>query len=144
MDNIKNNSYIRTKNGNIYKGVILEDEKVKVSSGNDDFISIEEVTNSSNTIESILEENDLVEVEFYSLRYDKRVTRIFAVENKIERGYFRLVNSHMDFLIRNNIWSDIELNPIIKGIITRELIDKIKINLDIDVIVNKNTNEKSI
>ena len=130
MDNIKNNGYIRTIGGNIYKVIGLENGKVKVSSENDDFVSIEEVTNSSNTIESILEENDLVEVEFYSLRYDKRVTRIFAVEGKIERGYFRLVNSHMDFLVRDNIWSDTELNPIIKGIITRELIE--------------NTNEKSI
>jgi hypothetical protein len=75
---------------------------------------------SYNIIE-LIEEKDLLEIEYFSLRYEKRVTRLFEVTFK-EKRFINLDNAKCQFLLIDNDWTDNdkELEPIIKTIVTKE------------------------
>ena len=74
---------------------------------------------------STLNNGDLVEIEFISLREDKRVVRLFEVEDKINHVYC-LKNNHMSFTVWVNEFVEKEYEPIIKSVIRKEDLDKIK------------------
>ena len=88
-------------------------------------VNFEEDTNqikgASNNIIDLIEEGDLVRIEYFSLRYERRVTRLFEVTSK-SKTYTCLDNSKCSFMLINNEFSeeDKELSPIIKSIVTKE------------------------
>lgn len=85
------------------------------------------IIKSSPNIIDLLEEQDLVKIEFYSPRYEERVTRLFEVTFKDEQ-YINLDNAKCQFMLTNGNWSwrDKKLNPVIKSVITREQIEKVE------------------
>lgn len=82
---------------------------------------LKNIIKSSPNIIDLIEENDLLKIEYYSLRYKERLTRLFEVEYKSEK-YLTLKNAHCDFNLTDNNFSiyDKKLKPIIKSIVTRE------------------------
>lgn len=78
-----------------------------------------EIIKSSPNIIDLIEENDLVKIEYYAPRYNKRVERIFEVEYK-DKDWIRFKNSHCELCIFHHQWSgeDSKLKPIIKSIVT--------------------------
>lgn len=81
----------------------------------------ENIIKSSPKIMSLIEENDLLKIEYYSLIYNERVTRLFEVDYK-DKEFMTLKNAHCDFMLRNNEFNDEDkkLKPIIKSIVTYE------------------------
>ena len=118
MKDIKNGEYVRFENG-----VISQMEEGKIIG---DFL-FSEVVRISPDIMDLLEEQDLVKIEFYSPRYEERVTRLFEVTFKDEQ-YINLDNAKCQFMLTNGKWSwrDKKLNPVIKSVITREQIEKVE------------------
>lgn len=80
-----------------------------------------DVIKSSPNIIELLEEHDFITIEYYSLRYDERVTRIFEVDYKDEK-FTTLKNAYCNFMLKNNEFNDSDktLDPIIKSIVTHE------------------------
>ena len=85
----------------------------------------------SDNIIDLIEEGDLLKIEYYSLRYEERVKRLFEVTYKDER-YMNLVNGKCDFMLVNGEFnkSDKELNPVIKSIVTKEQFESMKYSLE--------------
>ena len=84
---------------------------------------------SENLID-IIEDEDFCKIEFYSPRYEKRGTRIFEV-SKIDE-YITFENMHCDLFMINGEWSnnDKRLNPVIKEIYTKEMIESISYKVE--------------
>ena len=80
-----------------------------------------EIIKSSPNIIDLIEVGDLIRIEYYSLRYEERVTRLFEVTFK-DKKYINLNNSKCDFMLIDGDFnkSDKELEPIIKSIVTKE------------------------
>ena len=87
----------------------------------------------SHNIINLIEEKDLLEIEYFSLRYEKRVTRIFEVTYK-EGRFINLDNSKCQFMLIDNDWTDNdkELEPIIKSIVTKEMYSSVKYRVETD------------
>lgn len=133
MKDIKKGDYIRTPYGIVkyVEDVMLFDcdcdksfKKVDVEIHCDDYEFIvhdDEIIKSNSNILELLEEQDLVKIEFYSPRYEERVTRLFEVTFKDEQ-YINLDNAKCQFMLTNGNWSwrDKKLNPVIKSVITKE------------------------
>lgn len=100
------------QDGTIRDWCIFNDEKALI------------VKHSPNLID-IIEDEDFCKIEFYSPRYEKRGTRIFEV-SKIDE-YITFENMHCDLFMINGEWSnnDKRLNPVIKEIYTKEMIESI-------------------
>lgn len=80
-----------------------------------------ELIKSSPNIIDLIDVGDLIRIEYYSLRYEERVTRLFEVTFK-DKKYINLNNSKCDFMLIDGDFnkSDKELEPIIKSIVTKE------------------------
>lgn len=87
---------------------------------------LEKYKHSPNIIE-LFEEHDLVVIEYFSLRYEERVTRLFELDYKDEE-FMTIKNAHCDFMLRNNEFNDEDkkLKPIIKSIVTKEQFESIE------------------
>lgn len=81
---------------------------------------------ASYKIIDLIEEKDLLEIEYFSLRYEERVTRLFEVIYK-EGRFINLGNEKCQFMLIDNDWTDNdkELEPIIKSIVTHEQMEQI-------------------
>lgn len=114
----RGNEYIRKiveiPEDNRYASLYL-DKDANYSKG----LSIKNVIKGSYNIIDILEEGDLVEIEFYSPRYETRVTRLFEVEFR-NADSINFANVHCQLYILNGCWSneDKKLKPIFKSIVT--------------------------
>lgn len=133
---LKEGMYVRTDKGLIGKitkkeqfdtHCILEYtgqycKRVLSTSGNDS-----EVIKASFDIIDLIEEKDLVEIEFYSPRYRERIIRLFEVDYIIKNNIC-FENGHCQLNILNGEWtnSDKQLKPIIKSVITHELFESMK------------------
>ena len=75
----------------------------------------------SHNIIDLIENKDLCEIEFYSFRYNERVTRLFEVEI-ITDTYINFKNARCEFVLINKQWNseDLELKPVIKNVLTHE------------------------
>ena len=122
---MKVGDYVRTKEGNIYKIAKLGYNNETFWSDNDD--GWFEMYKSSPNIIDLIEENDLVRIEYYAPSYEERITRIFVVDFKNEND-IAFENSHCNLNIFDNKWAkhDIKLNPVIKSIITHEQIESME------------------
>ena len=87
----------------------------------------EDILKASYNIIELIEEKDLVEIEYYSLRYKERVTRLFEVSFK-DGKYINLSNAKCEFMLINGEFNeqDKELMPIIKSIVTKEQFESCK------------------
>lgn len=126
MEKIEPNMYVRTKRDGIGKIISLsigeEDECCFIElSKRRTGIKEHNILKASHNITELIEEHDLLKIEYYSLRYNERVTRLFEVTFKDER-YINLDNAKCQFMLINNDWSidDKELKPIIKSIVTKQ------------------------
>lgn len=129
--------YIRTKYGCIGKiekidthcfinnkeAIYIEQKGKKLF---DFILCIENITKSSYIIIDLIENGDFVEIEFYSQRYEERVTRIFEV-SRFDEEYINFENEHCHLFMLNGKWSksDEQLNPIIKSIVTKEMFESV-------------------
>ena len=123
--------YVRTKNGCICQ--ILRTTYSKYLSRNKEVcyevdrpINVnmelyeEDILKASDKIIELIEEKDLVEIEYYSLRKNERVTRLFEVSKYNQ--YLTFSNAKCEFLLSCGEFTkeDKELKPVIKSILTRE------------------------
>ena len=127
---MKVGDYIRTDDGLIGK-VVSEPYEYKdsigcdIDFGNNDVFNEYEmcqiIIKTSPNIIDLIEVGDLIRIEYYSLRYEERVTRLFEVAFK-DKKYINLNNSKCDFMLIDGDFnkSDKELEPIIKSIVTKE------------------------
>ena len=119
--NLEVGMYVRTINGKIW---IITSQKA-ISGHRKDIIK------ASHNIMDLIEEEDLLEIEYFSLRYEKRVTRLFEVTYK-EGKFINLDNAKCQFMLIDNDWTDNdkELKPIIKSIVTKEQFESMKYSLE--------------
>ena len=99
----------------------------------EDCIDDIEIIKTSHNIIDLIEEKDLLEIEYFSLRYEKRVTRLFEVTYK-EGRFINLDNAKCQFMLIDNDWTDNdkELEPIIKSIVTKEMYSSVEYRLGDD------------
>ena len=88
------------------------------------------IVKSSPNIIELFEEHDLVVIEYYSLRYKERVTRLFEVDYK-DKEFMTIKNAYCDFMLKNNEFNDEDkkLKPIIKSILTKEQFEQMEYKL---------------
>ena len=129
---MKIGDYVRYENGEIEKihSFAEKDNPLFNILINSRYYNADEIEKYGELID-LLEESDLVVIEYYSLRYKERVARLFEVDYK-DKEFIALKNYHCDFVLRNNEFSDKDkkLKPIIKSIITKEQIESIKYEVE--------------
>lgn len=119
---MKVNDYVRIK-GIIKKIDTIgyqDDTYISFTEDNTTLVDKSIIKSSPNILE-LLEEHDFITIEYYSLRYDERVERIFEVDYK-DNEFTTLKNAYCDFMLKNNEFNDNDkaLEPIIKSIVTKE------------------------
>ena len=124
--------YVRTKDGTIERIIELgyQDKEYVSFSKDNEYLTYKDKIKASHNIIDLIEEKDLLEIEYFSLRYEKRVTRLFEVTFKDE-SYTNLDNAKCKFMLIDNDWSnsDKELEPIIKSIVTKEQFESMSYKL---------------
>ena len=136
---LKEGMYVRTKDGIILKIKDIEDiyttdnEYIGMAIYDNEgyFINDVEIVKTSHNIIDLIEEKDLLEIEYFSLRYEKRVTRLFEVTYK-EGRFINLDNAKCQFMLIDNDWTDNdkELEPIIKSIVTKEQFESMEYKVE--------------
>ena len=118
------------KIANVFETTILTENDGSIYQGE---YTKENVVKASYNIIDLIEEKDLLEIEYFSLRYEKRVTRLFEVTYK-EGRFINLDNAKCQFMLIDNDWTDNdkELEPIIKSIVTKEMYSSVKYRLGDD------------
>ena len=103
--------------GYLCKGAYSVDKDYKHSLG----ISAKKIKKSSTDIINLIKNGDLVNIEFYSPKLNKRVTRLFEV-NVIDCEMIEFVNYRCKLCVQNGKWmpEDKLLTPLIKSILTGE------------------------
>ena len=114
--------YVRTNNGIGTIHRISGDKiySVKLNKGHiKKYVNI--LKEPSFNILDLIEEGDLLEIEYFSRRYKERVTRLFEI-TYLDEKYITLDNSRCNFTLTNKDFSkgDKKLKPIIKRILTKE------------------------
>lgn len=129
-DEIKVGSYIRTKENGICKLLANDVNANGNYTGYVDrpfWLRRKNIVKHRPNIIDLVEVGDLVEIEYHAPRYEERVTRLFEVVNTNMHIVFRNVHCELIYTIANNEWAfgDKKLKPIIKGIVTKEQMEKI-------------------
>ena len=107
-------NYTRTNDG-VLKYIDAEETNIK----------------STNNIIELLEQGDLVKIEFCPVVQNENITRLFEVDYVApDKYYMSLVNAHMGFTICDGNFVEKEYNPEIKSIITREKLDSVEYKLE--------------
>ena len=140
-DKLEPNMYVRLVNdvedivvinkiANVFETTILTENDGSIYQGE---YTKENVVKASYNIIDLIEEKDLLEIEYFSLRYEKRVTRLFEVTYK-EGRFINLDNAKCQFMLIDNDWTDNdkELEPIIKSIVTKEQFSSMEYRLGDD------------
>lgn len=110
---MEDSKYVRLNDGEIIYG-----NSIDINSN---------VLKRCDNIIDLLEIGDLVTIEYFSPRANKRISRLFQVDHIWgDRHFITLGNAHMSFSIMDNEFCDEELNPIIMSIITKEKLDSIR------------------
>lgn len=125
--------FVRTKSGYICKIININDFRepnmkygVEANYLRDVmFIGNDDIVKASFNIIDLIEVGDLVEIEFYSPRYEKRITRLFEVDFK-NNSHITFNNAHCQLNIIDGNWSNADklLKPIFKSIVTREQMEQ--------------------
>ena len=114
--------YVRTKKGKIYK---FDTDNSMAKNGAKKYM-----VNCSYNIIDLIEDKDLLEIEYYSERYEKRVTRLFEVSKYNQ--YLTFSNAKCEFLLSCGEFAkeDKELKPIIKSIVTKEQFESMQYKVE--------------
>ena len=114
-----NGNYIRLDNGDIY---ILQDVRDGIAYISSDYgFDKNRVKYSNKYLIGVLDEGDIVRIEYYSPSHDRRINRLFNVDwISSDRLHFDLSNGHMDFNLKLGEIYEEDYKPIITGIIPRE------------------------
>lgn len=114
-----NGNYIRLDNGDIY---ILQDIRDGIAYISSDYgFDKNRVKYSNKYLIGVLDEGDIVRIEYYSPSHDRRINRLFNVDwISSDRLHFDLSNGHMDFNLKLGEIYEEDYKPIITGIIPRE------------------------
>ena len=129
-DKIEVGEYVRDKEGNITKiiNTLSLFKDVKLYLGEDGYqYSDNSIVKHSKNIFELLENEDIVILEYYVSKYRKRITRrfeIFKIEPLITFG-----NMYCDFLYdlnKQKFLDGIGFNPKIKRIVTKEQFSSIE------------------
>lgn len=124
MEEIKVGEYVRTKK-RISKICKMNGSKKTAYYGRylieQGTVAKKDILKHSPNLIDVLEEEDLVEIEYYAPRYKKRKTRVFEVEY-VGIGIATFYNAHMQLHIFDYKWSknDEIYKPKIKSILTKE------------------------
>lgn len=94
---------------------------------NNNCIFENDVVKASFNIIDLIEEQDLVEIEFYSQRRKKRITRLFEVDFIYDND-ITFDNAHCQLNIIGGSWSnaDKRLKPVFKSVVTKEQFEDMK------------------
>ena len=88
------------------------------------------IFDSSNDILEKVTEGDLLRIEYYSIRLNKRVIRLFEVTTIIQdRHIIQLENSRMTFTITDQAFIEDEYSPKIISWIKKEDIESIELKV---------------
>ena len=119
---LKVGQFARLKSGYIVKVLNVKEDWIETDTKFITRTFPKDFVKASHNIINLIEEKDLLEIEYFSLRYEKRVTRIFEVTYK-EGRFINLDNAKCQFMLIDNDWTDNdkELEPIIKSIVTKEM-----------------------
>ena len=124
---LKEGMYVRDIYGRIdkiigFKGALIEFEKDLMGG----YIDSNDFTKASFDILNLIEEGDLLEIQYLSRKYVERVTDLFKVIHSDEKCKI-FSSSPRNFRIKNNEFSgrDQMVDPRIKRIITKEQIDSV-------------------
>lgn len=129
---MKIGDYVRTKKDGIGKIISFsyqEDDEccfIELSNRRTGIKQFNIIKSRPNIID-LIEENDLLKIEYFSLRYDERVIRLFEVTYK-DNNNIVLDNAKCSFMLINNDFNeeDKKLEPIIKSIVTKEQFESMK------------------
>ena len=83
-------------------------------------------------LRSILEVGDLVTIELFSLKKNKKVTRLFQIDFITpDKSYISFVSPYGNLSFENGDWNkfDKELNPVIQSVLTVEKLESIEFEL---------------
>lgn len=124
---LKEGMYVRTNNGigTIHRISGDKTYSVKLNKGHiKKYVNI--LKEPSFNILDLIEEGDLLEIEYFSRRYKERVTRLFEI-TYLDEKYITLDNSRCNFTLTNKDFSkgDKKLEPIIKRILTKDQLDSV-------------------
>ena len=99
---------------------MLENKFVRTIDG-----SINVDNENGRELPNILEVGDLVTIEFFSLKKNKKVTRLFQID------FITPDRSYISFVSPYGNWNkfDKELNPVIQSVLTVEKLDAIEFEL---------------
>ena len=131
---LENGMYVRTKDGHVDKIIKINNNSLNGRIIQDccmgytvftDLFSPSHYTKASFNIIDLFEEKDLVEIEFYSLRAEKRITRLFEVDFK-DNKHITFANAHCQLNIVDGIWSDAGLEPVFKSVVTKEQFENVE------------------
>lgn len=122
--------YVRTKEFGINRVDWFDNGEPILENG---FTALQKGYKSSPNIIDLIEEGDLLKIEYYAPRWKERLTRLFEVEYKSEK-YLTLKNAHCDFNLTDNKFRvyDKKLKPIIKSIVTKEQFESMEYKLGED------------
>lgn len=141
MDNLEVGTYVRTTKQGIKRiDTVFENKTVnkygyEIGSEWDgklySIIKTTDIVKHSKNIVDLLEDKDFARIEFYSPRYERRVTRIFEI-SRVEEKYITFENMHCDLFMVDGKWGnhDARLKPIIKSILTHEQFAQMEYRLE--------------
>lgn len=129
MEEIKVGEYIRNNEG--YIGKIIKIEKNTKRDCDTYYVCdscmasgfYEQIKKCSKNIIELLEDNDIVTLEYYVAKYRIRITRIFEISKVLKLNCIKFNNVHCDFLynVEENKWINGRgYNVKIKKILTKE------------------------
>lgn len=117
----------------MYKYIRLNNGKILSTNEIDKSIDLQDAKYCEKIID-LLEVGDLVKIEYFSLRYSKRVNRLFEVDLiQGDREIISLSNAHMDFIIEDGKFIEKYFEPVeptIISIITKEKLESIEFNFE--------------
>lgn len=133
--------YIRTYEGII--GKVLEDEDIRENGvyidttflddyvDETNFVKYEDIKKHSLNLIDLIEENDIVKLEYYVRKYGKRITRRFEIEH-ISDEVIYFDNRYCSFCydLKQHLYRDGKgYNPKLKSIVTKEQFKSIEYNI---------------
>ena len=110
----------------MYKYIRLNNGEILLANEIDKITDLQDAKYYEKIID-LLEVGDLVKIEYFSLRYSKRVVRLFEVEDIFWDGnYISLINGHMNLSIVDGKFVENcyeRVDPVILSVITKEKLE---------------------
>lgn len=124
------NEYVRTEYGEIEKVVCIYDKRYMNEEGN--ITRFNEIKSHSKNLIDLIEDEDIVILEYYVSKYRKRIQRKFEPSNLLNKKiYFDNRHCSFGYNLENKKWIDGKgFNPKIKSIVTHEQFSNIEYKVE--------------